>query len=772
MLYSPIINPHDQFLDIDNEPLAYGKLEVRDPISSDLLEVTTYNGVPATNPIILNGNGRPTTSYFVTQLALVRIYRYLGDFRLPLDTDDSMNWQFIREYMAGLDDDAVNRETAHGMNELRNMDPEAGIVNVVGYYNDHDCPLRTYVWDPNATQDEDGGYVIGSNLTSEGRWILLFDEPYIPSDYYGVYPGQISNIHNLLSFVSYVGSFNEKTAEGIYFVPGHYQNTTWLNTTKKILLMSNTQFDNGISCAWVDVKGKPTTWIGDIQPTDSNCPVHSCWYKNARAWWACASRQKYCDGKNWTNNQIISNISNTGVTFYTDGSGALNTDTGSYYLVFNMCRVVGPGSFLQRDSKCRFVNMPFSDRYYLNHAIYPENIEFTNLSGQECTFDADDFIDVANMAKVAYKNGVTELNFKNRSVATVDATEYVSVINGTFNTLTFGKNDSTQETLKNVTVSNSLVYNGKSLNLINSTVRLSSFPNLNSIYVTDNSTVRSGWTLNRGLISCNNSTWQMETSKDVTASFNDSVITSTVRSKWIAIYNSRISSGVIQVYPYTESSPSSHYEFKCILENNTFDTDVAFVPDGLNNIYWNVKITNNSFNGSQGLTCPYWVDITTAKRAIAAYTTSGVVHHVDYAGNRGNCPKDRFTGQLWCSLTPWVTWNPAWMRGKTNPQVQYKVFTKFFPRFFLIENDYAIASPHFTRADDWGFGMLLGTDTNMATCSLVNLSEMLVDSIDSDFIADMAERGFTPENTNDYFKRAPGLASSEFATNKMYYFWQ
>ena len=82
------------------------------------------------------------------------------------------------------------------------------------------------------------------------------------------------------------------------------------------------------------------------------------------------------------------------------------------------------------------------------------------------------------------------------------------------------------------------------------------------------------------------------------------------------------------------------------MENNTFDTDVAFVPDGLNNIYWNVKITNNSFNGSQGLTCPYWVDITTAKRAIAPYATSGIVHHVDYAGNRGNCPKDRYTDRL------------------------------------------------------------------------------------------------------------------------------
>ena len=765
----PVINQNERFLDIDEKPLVNGKIEILDPVSTNFLDIWTYaedEYTLLTNPVRLDVEGRTPHTVFCDRIVYIRVYKYLG-----LDEWNQPMYEFVRDYYAGQNENTESREYVIGISALKNLDPSANSsVNVLGYYTAYDCGMRTYVWDENCALDQDGGYVIGSNVSDSGRWILSFDGMYIPSSYYGVYPGSISNMNALMTYVDEIKG--KKTAPGIYFIPGHYETTGWVNTTKKLLISSNSQFDNGISCSWVDVKGKPTTWIGDIQPTDSNCPVHSCWYKNARAWWGCASRQKYCDGKFWTNNQLIAGLTNTAVTFYTDGSAALNTDTGSYYLVFNNCRVVGPGSFLQRDSKCRFANMSFSDRYYLNHAIYPENIEFVSLSGQECTFDADDFVDVANMASVAYKNGVTELNFKNRTASTVDCTEYTSVINGTFNTLTFGKNDVTQETLKNVTVSNSLVYNGKSLNIVNSTVRLSSFPNLTSIYVSDNSIVRSGWTLNRGLISCSDSTWQMDTSKDVTASFNDSIITSTVRSKWIAIYNSRITTGIIQVYPYTESSPSSHYEFKCILENNTIDTDVAFVPDGLNDIYWNVKITNNTFNGSQGLTCPYWVDITTSKRAIAPYSSSGIAHYVDYAGNRGNCPKDRYTGQLWCSLIPWVTWNPAWMRGRTNPQVQYKVFTKFFPRFFLVENSYAIAGPSFTREDDWGFGMLLGTDTNMATCSLVNLSEMLVDSIDSDFIADMAERGFTPENTNDYFKRAPGLAASEFATNRMYYFWQ
>lgn len=765
----PVVNQNERFLDIDEKPLVNGKIEILDPVSTNPLDIWTYaedEYTVLTNPVRLDVEGRTPHTVFCDRIVYIRVYKYLG-----LDEWNQPMYEFVRDYYAGQNENTESREYVIGISALKNLDPSANSsVNVLGYYTAYDCGMRTYVWDENCTLDQDGGYIIGSNVSDSGRWILSFDGMYIPSSYYGVYPGSISNMNAL---ATYVGEINgKKTAPGIYFIPGHYQNTAWFNTTKKLLISANSQFDAGLNCSWVDVKGKPTTWIGDIMPSDSSCPVYSSWYKNARSWWSCASRQKHCDGRNWTNNQLTANVINTSVTFYTDGSNALNTDTGNYYLVFNRCSFVGPGSFLQRDSKCRFQDMHFTDRMYLNHTITPENIEFTNLSGQYCVFDADEFADITNMAKVAYKNGVTELDFKNHSATTVDCTEYTSVINGTFNTMTFGKNDSNQETLKNVTVSNSLVYSGKSLNAVNSTIRLTSFPNLNSIYVSDNSTIKSGFTLSQGYVSCNDSTWSMDTAKTVTAVFNDSIITSTIRSNWISVYNSRISSGIIQVYPYTESSPSSHYAFKCIFENNTFDTDVAFIPDGLSDIYWNVRITNNTFNGSKGLTCPYWVDITTAKRAIAPYTTSGVVHHVDYAGNNGNCPKDRYTGQLDCSLVQyWYSWNPAWMRGKTNPQVQYKVSVRTLPRFFLIENDFAIASPQFTRADDWGFGMRIDTDTNKAEYSLINLSEMLGDSIDSGFNAWAEQHGYTTDNVNDYFMRCRGLPADKYDEDYMYYFW-
>lgn len=779
-MYIPFLNQDELILDNRRQIIPGAKIEVFDPVSNNYVDIYTYDGsneryTVATNPVYLNLQSRPEHTYFAKQLVLCRLYKYIGNFSDPRVDDDTNNWQFIREWNGAFSESEVKNDTiVIGLSGLKEANTELGAVNVVGYWNEFDCEARTYVWDPNCNQTPDNGYIVKNDNIDNGRWILKFDGPYIPSTYYGVYPGKIANVNALLTYVDTVGSDQTKTAPGVYFVPGHYENTSWWTTSKRILIASNTQFDYGVDCSWIDVKGKPTTWIGDLMPTDSSCPIHSCWYKNARAFWGCASKHKYCDGRNWTNNEIIATMTNTSVTFYTSGGAALNTTTSDdNILIFNNCTVVGESPFLQRDSKCRFINMKFTDKYYLNHAIYPANIDFSTLSGYECTFDADEFEDLSNLANTAYKGGVTVLDLKGHTAATIDATEYTSVKNGTVNSLTIGKSTSTmQYELKNVYVSNVLEFNGQSLSLVNSNVRISAFPYLNSLYVSDNSIVRNGWTLNRGTVRCNDSSWQMNISGDIPVVFEDSNVAGTINSNNVAIYNSHITtSAQLNITPLTITTPSEHKVFQIVAENSVFDSDIAFVPGEQYDIYWNVRIVNNTFNGVYGLTCPYWIDVTTSKRAIAAYTTSGITHYVDYAGNKGICPKDRYTGQIDCSLTEWADWNPSWMRGKSNSSVNYKVSYRTFPRFFLVENDLAIASPVFTRADDWGFGMLLGTDTNLATVSLVNLSEMIADSQDSDFIAWRDAHGYTPENLNDYFMRCRGLAADAFNTSYMYYFW-
>lgn len=766
MFRTPIINQNERFLDIDEEPLVNGKVEVLDPVSNNPLTIWSYSDDEysvMTNPVRLDVEGRTPHTVFCDRIAYIRVYKYLG-----LDEYNQPMFEFVRDYYAGENENTESREYVIGMTAMKNLDPSVNSsVNVLGYYQLGDCGLRTYVWDPNSTLDADNGYVVTSNVEASGRWILQFDGPYIPSTYYGVDPQHISNAPALLTYAEQIS--NKKTAPGIYFVPGHYQNQIWWTTTKRVLISSNSQFDTGIICSWVDVKGTPTTWIGDIIVQDSSCPVHSCWYKSAKSFWNSGSRYKYADGRNWTDNILTANTVQTKVHFY-GADEALTTDTNGNMIRFDNCTFEGTG-FLTSDMNCGFVNCEFSDNYYLNASIDPTKITFSQLSGQQPTIIPRHFKNPNNVAKVASKiTDVLDLDGLS-CTGTVDATAYKEIRNGTFSGLTFGNNDSNAYTLRRVTVSDSLAFNGKNLYSVNSDIKLTAFPNITSFGVTDNSTIRPGWTLTSGTVNCIDSTWAMDTAPEVNVSLTDSVVNSTVKSRWMAVYNCRVTTGKLQVYPRYETD---HYEYKFIAQNSVFDTDIEFVHDNIWDIYFNVSICNNTFNGAKGITCPYWTDVVNAKRTVAPYSSTGTQHVLVYDGNRGSCPNGKFTGKLSCNESTWYDFNVALMRGRTNPNIYYKCQAAIAGRknrYFVLENSNGQGSPIFDNVEDDGFGMKMGTDTNNATYSLVSLSELLADSIDSAFVDWKEQQGLTPDNFNDYFYRWCTLPATVYSTPDNYFFW-
>ena len=765
-LMQPIINQNDLFVDNNNEPVVRGKVEFLDPVSNNLITVYSYTDdefVELENPIILDINGRSEQSVFSDRLTYCRLYSYHG-----LDEANHPIYEFVRDWYAGHNAQSIVSENVYTLNALKDLNPEYNTrVTVIGYHSDNDCGPRYYYWDPNSTLDADNGYVVASNVEASGRWILQFDGPYIPSNYYGVDPQHISNAPALLTYAEQISG--KKTAPGIYFVPGHYQNQIWWNTTKRVLLSSNSQFDTGIDCAWVDVIGKPSTWLADIEVSDSSCPVYSSWYKHARAFWNSGSRYKYADGKNWTDNTLTANTVQTKVHFY-GADQALTTDTNGNMIRFDSCTFEGTG-FLTSDMNCGFVNCEFSDNYYLNASIDPTKITFSQLSGQQPTIIPRHFKKPENVVKVMSKISTTLDMDGLYATGTSDCTAYTDIVNGKFDNMTFGQNDLTLRTLKNVTINTSLTYNGKNLQVINSSVRIQSVPNLIAISVTDNSTVRNGWTLTQGLVSCVDSTWEMDTAKTVTGNFSQSIITGTVRSNNLEICHSKVTTGKIEIYPLSVANPSSHYEFKFKAENSVFNTDVEFKNDSLWDIYFNVKICNNYFSGEQGLRCTYWTDIYTGKRTICNNPAAGLAHIVVYEGNTGNCPEVRYYGPLDCTEeATWFNWNCSWMRGMSNPSTDYKVCIRLPRRYFILENRFGESAPTHDSKMNYGFGMLMNEDTNFANVHLVALSELIADSIDSDFIAWYESQGYTSD-FNDFFYKLAELPTQEppVSTNKSYY---
>lgn len=319
MTYIPFISQEDLVLDNQQKKIPGAKIEVLDPISNNPVDIFVYDGsndsyTVSTNPIYLDVYSRPEHTYFAQQLVMCRLYKYRGNFSDPMIDDDTNNWEFVREWNGSFHQEGVKNDTIiYGFTSLKDANTELGSVTVVGYWNQYDCEARTYIWDGNCVQTPDNGYIVKSNNKDQGRWILKFDGEYLPSTYYGVYPGHTSNINALLSYVNTVGTNATPTAPGVYFEKGTYTYPTSLSTSKKVLMDADTQF-NALNLLFtvsdIKVVGTPTHYICDflIHPynyTGSACVAHSSWFRTIDKFLDCGAETLIWDRTDFfTNKQI------------------------------------------------------------------------------------------------------------------------------------------------------------------------------------------------------------------------------------------------------------------------------------------------------------------------------------------------------------------------------------------------------------------------------------------------------------------------------------
>ena len=319
MTYIPFISQEDLVLDNQQKKIPGAKIEVLDPISNNPVDIFVYDGsndsyTVSTNPIYLDVYSRPEHTYFAQQLVMCRLYKYRGNFSDPMIDDDTNNWEFVREWNGSFHQEDVKNDTIiYGFTSLKDANTELGSVTVVGYWNQYDCEARTYIWDGNCVQTPDNGYIVKSNNIDQGRWILKFDGEYLPSTYYGVYPGHTSNINALLSYVNTVGTNATPTAPGVYFEKGTYTYPTSLSTSKKVLMDADTQF-NALNLLFtvsdIKVVGTPTHYICDflIHPynyTGSACVAHSSWFRTIDKFLDCGAETLIWDRTDFfTNKQI------------------------------------------------------------------------------------------------------------------------------------------------------------------------------------------------------------------------------------------------------------------------------------------------------------------------------------------------------------------------------------------------------------------------------------------------------------------------------------
>ena len=474
-MYIPFLNQDELILDNNGKIIPGAKIEVFDPVSNNHVDIYTYDGsneryTIAENPIYLDVHSRPVHTYFAERLVLCRLYKYRGNLSDPRIDDDTENWLFVREWNGAFQQDTAKNDTIiYGIESLTEANPQLGSVTVVGYWNDKDCEARTYVWDANCTQTPDNGYIVKANDIDTGRWILKFDGEWLPSTYYGVYPGRTANVNALLSYVATVGTSQIPTAPGVYFQKGVYDNlNSSLTTNKKVLLDADTQFPKQnflFTVQDVNVIGNATHYICDFKfAPNFGKAAHSSWFRTINGFIGCSAQHLVWDKTdNFTDKQISGNqtLNNQKLTFY---KAFDYTYADNAYVTINECEIEGHNMFRFTDDYIVFQNETIKLDWFVkpeNPMVYAEydfgtvpthhiDISFKEINGTN-NLSLDNF-EATEYGSCVYKRimedyNQTSIDFQNRPVPGFNNTKFTEIRNALMTDTSYGIITNTIQTL-------------------------------------------------------------------------------------------------------------------------------------------------------------------------------------------------------------------------------------------------------------------------------------------------------------------------------------
>lgn len=661
----PVINQNERFLDINEEPLVNGKVEILDPVSNNPLTIWSYADdeyTVMTNPVILDIEARVTQTVFCDRIVYVRVYAYKG-----LDENNHPIYEFIRDYYAGENENSESREYVVGIEDLKDLDPSVNSsVNVLGYYNAFDCPMRQYVWDANCTQDPDGGYIIASDVSATGRWILVFSGEYLPSSYYGVYPGKVANINAFTSYIAAVGTALTPTAPGIWFVPGTYDVDTNVNTEKKVLLDSNTSFlCNYFYCGHLTVKGTPSSNICDFDFRDAEQEAHSSWFKTIAGFLTCGAKKFVFDSQDNFLNKTIQNTNYTLQNKIIEGQTRLPVTYGgdNSRITFSNCAINAERIFNSTD-QLAFAYTDIHDNWWTNPAEIDFNTKVYARSTSLNRLELDNFTNVNAYVNAQIANGATMVDLAGREIYNISFNGGLIELRNAYVTgqISISK-PGVDIWLKHVKCGN--VYCSCRYITIedNSNITFGTEPSIAAMWANDSEIHGSSfWTDHTKQIICTRCqiafglNWAQDNDFDhAYVEFTDCTFqaNNSYYVKRIVMKRCVTTNNTIKIYPHKDNGV--YYIGSVTLESNTFnnsnpieftkvDTIDGWAQDNVYECIAQWTITNNLFIGNaEGLRARYWHH-RTGSNYNKTFITDSQDNAIVYVGNVGNCPADTARG--------------------------------------------------------------------------------------------------------------------------------
>lgn len=231
-----------------------GRITIYENDTTDLAEVFTYEGsefIQATNPIYVVMGEAENTYFLQNKIYDVVIEEYKGDSSIPSGDLRPTMWEQANSLKLGFENDALtNNENVSTVVTIANLKNYSvgGFVKVIGYWNDHDCEERLYMWDSTCVNTPDNGLIVASNVIDTGRWVLIANEV-MKSEYYGVYGSHQENLPELFHYNDLYGTNSIVSPKTILLAPGDYGDgfTLYNAGGKKVIFSTGASIADG-SC--------------------------------------------------------------------------------------------------------------------------------------------------------------------------------------------------------------------------------------------------------------------------------------------------------------------------------------------------------------------------------------------------------------------------------------------------------------------------------------------------------------------------------------------
>lgn len=627
--------------------------------------------VAARNPQLLH-SGLPDHSLFTdTGLYDIVIERYIGTEGMMSVYSPDTDFERIDEFQCGMDFDPTSMAagTVGGIDDLRNVDPSVGTVNVMYYVTEGDCFPRTYIWDEGCENTEDGGYVIGSDVSDNGMWILMWDDEVMPSSVYGVVPGSTEpNISLLLSYPTYVGTFRQVTAPCVRFLPGVYTSANNWATDKELLFDAGAKFVSvTFTCPRARVLGLNSDYVADFSFGATDSVAHSSWFRTVTAFWLCGAKKLVIDNDNYFYDTYL-RAKPTIVNAVIEGAKRMPVSyANGNYITIERCQLNASQIFSPVSDYVKFVAMGWHDEIWNDNTASNydfglvsggHHIEFTSaaVNRQELSQFRNTAIYVRmREAQIAIAPASSKtLDLQGRSLSTFSSSSFTSLVNAhVTGNIDLGSAPSGFR-LVNVVCDGNV--NGGTNPIVDKCSLTWNVEWTGSFTATD-SVITGGDVTGTHDIVVYGGKWRksIKNATDNSANtgtimFRDCVLDGTnkvIRTKNLNMLRCGIYNQQIEIYPYWDAV-NSRFMFNSRFEHCEINNSVPVAYKIYHDLGDNCKdcvlactwIGNSWFGNELGMTMEFWANSATLANVLA---TSG--HYVVFDGNSGNCPLASWKGR-------------------------------------------------------------------------------------------------------------------------------